>query len=237
MEYMVNLEQFYGPMDLLLYLIEKNEMSIYDIPISLITDQYMDYIQTTEHINLDQLGDFLVMASYLLNLKSQMLLPDPAGEAETDEETPDPREELAQKLADYKRFKLAAEMLGERLSDDYPQIFYRHGSTTLPEPEGELSASPKSLHTAYLRLKQNRSGQDEYKIPQDDINVSEKMTEIERKLKLAGRPVYFFELCHRDFSRREIVALFLALLELIRLDKVTAWQEKRFGEIRMVIRC
>lgn len=237
MEYMVNLEQFYGPMDLLLYLIEKNEMNIYDIPIALITDQYMDYIRATEHIDLDQLGEFLVMASYLLNLKSKMLLPDPVEPSEADQESPDPREELVNKLVDYKRFKLAAELLGERLSDDYPRIFYRHGSTVLPEPESELSATPRSLHRVYVRLLQDMLAQDKYQIPQGDINVGEKMSEIEHKLKLAGRPVHFLELCHRDLGRREILALFLALLELIRLGKVTALQEKRFGEIRMVIKC
>lgn len=237
MDYMVNLEQFYGPLDLLLYLIEKNEMNIYDISIALITDQYMDYMQTTEQIDLDQLGDFLVMASYLLNLKSQMLLPGPADESEADEENLDPREELINKLVEYKRFKLAAELLGARLNEDYPRIFYRHGSTDLPEPEGEFSASAKSLQKAYIRLLEELVEQERYQIPQGDINVGEKMAEIQQRLELAGRPVYFFELCSQASSRREILATFLALLELIRLHKVTAIQEQRFGEIRMVIKC
>lgn len=238
MEYMVNLEQFYGPLDLLLYLIEKNEMNIYDIPIALITDQYMDYIQEAGNIDLDHLGDFLVMASYLLNLKSQMLLPAPVEETEKeDEEIADPREELINKLLEYKRFKLAAGLLGERLNDDFPQVFFRHGVSDLPEPEGELSASIKSLQKAYLRLVEEQLIQKQYQIPQGDINVGEKMAEIQQMLEIANRPISFYELYSQASSRREILATFLALLELIRLHKVAAVQEQRFGEIRMVRKC
>ncbi len=237
MDYMVNLEQFYGPLDLLLYLIEKNEMNIYDISISLITDQYMDYIQATGNIDLDQLGDFLVMASYLLNLKSQMLLPGPVDDTDKDEEILDPREELINKLLEYKRFKQAAQMLGSRLNDDYPRIFFRHGGADLPDPEKEISASVKSLQKAYLRLIEEHLLPDPYQIPQGDINVSEKMAEIQQRLELATRPISFFELYNHTSSRREILATFLALLELIRIHKVTAMQEQRFGEIRMVIKC
>ncbi len=237
MDYIVNLEHFYGPLDLLLYLIERNEMNIYDIPIAAIADQYMDYIQASGNIDLDQLGDFLVMAAYLLNLKSQMLLPSPVEENEPEEENLDPREELVKRLIEYKRFKLAAEMLAARLNDDYPQIFFRDGAVELPTAEETFSASVKSLQNAYLRLMEEQFLPEPYQVPQGDINVSEKMTEIQQLLELAGRPVYFYELYQAAASRREIVASFMALLELIRLNKVVALQDKRFGEIRMVIKC
>lgn len=232
MDYMVNLEQFYGPLDLLLYLIEKNEMNIYDISISLITDQYMEYITGSTHIDLDQLGDFLVMASYLLNLKSQVLLPG-KNETETgEEEEEDPRQELIHKLLAYKRFKKAAEWLSGRITDEYPRIFFRYGQADLPQPEAEITANAKTLYNAYMRLLENKLNEARYEIPQGDVNVAAKMDEILQRLQ-HGRMLTFQELYADASQRREILASFLALLELIRLNKVIAKQEQRFGEIKL----
>ncbi len=232
MDYMVNLEQFYGPLDLLLYLVEKNEMNIYDISIALITDQYMDYIAGSANIDLDQLGDFLVMASYLLNLKSRILLPGSSENEAEDEEELDPRQELIHKLVAYKRYKKAAELLSQRLTDDYPRIFFRCGEVDLPQPEAEIAAHAKTLYTAYLRLIENRLTEAKYQLPQGDVNVAAKMDEILQRLQ-NGRVLSFHELYTDGMQRREIMASFLALLELIRLNKVEARQEKRFGEIKL----
>lgn len=231
MDYMVNLEQFYGPLDLLLYLIEKNEMNIYDVSIALITDQYMDYIAGTKHIDLDQLGDFLVMASYLLNLKSQILLPASENDEEAEEEL-DPRQVLINKLLEYKRYKKAAELLSLRLTDEYPRIFFRYGQVDLPDPEVEITAHAKTLYTVYLRLIENKLTEAKFQLPQGDVNVAAKMNEILQRLK-NGRVLSFHELYADAMSRREIMASFLALLELIRLNKVEARQEERFGEIKL----
>lgn len=230
MDYMVNLEQFYGPLDLLLYLVEKNEMNIYDISISLITDQYLEYITDTNHIDLDQLGDFLVMASYLLNLKSQLLLPGSRESEEGEEEEVDPRQELIQKLLAYKRYKKAAEWLSTRMTDDYPRIFFRDGQEELPQPDAEITASTKALYSAYIRLLENQLIEAPYEIPQGDVNVTVKMEEIMQRLQQMGN-TSFQELLAGVAQRREILASFLALLELIRLNKVQARQEDRFGEI------
>lgn len=235
MNYMVNLEQFYGPLDLLLYLIEKNEMNIYDISIALITDQYIDFIAGSAHIDLDQLGDFLVMASYLLNLKSQMLLPGAVENEAGEDEELDPRQELIHKLLEYKRFKKAAELLSLRLTDEYPRLFFRYGQVDLPHPEAEITAHAKTLHTAYLRLLEHRLTEAKYQLPKGDVNVAAKMEEILQRLQ-NGRRVNFHELYPDGRQRREILASFLALLELIRLNKVEARQEKRFGEIKIWIR-
>ncbi len=232
MDYMVNLEQFYGPLDLLLYLIEKNEMNIYDISIALITDQYIDFIAGSAHIDLDQLGDFLVMASYLLNLKSQMLLPGAAEDETGEEEELDPRQQLIHKLLEYKRFKKAAELLSLRLTDDQPRIFFRYGQVDLPHPEVEITAHAKTLHAVYLRLLETKLADARYQLPTGDVNVAAKMEEILQRLQ-NGKIVSFHELYSDARQRREILASFLALLELIRLNKVEARQEKRFGEIKL----
>lgn len=230
MDYMVNLEQFYGPLDLLLYLVEKNEMNIYDISISLITDQYLEYITDSKQIDLDQLGDFLVMASYLLNLKSQLLLPGSRESEAGEEEETDPRQELVQKLLAYKRYKKAAEWLSLRMTDDYPRIFFRDGQEELSQPDAEITASTKALCSAYVRLLESKLIEARYEIPQGDINVAAKMEEIMQRLQQMGN-TSFQELLAGVSQRREILASFLALLELIRLNKVQARQEERFGEI------
>ena len=126
MSYIVELEVFHGPLDLLLFLIEKNEVDIYDIPIAEITEQYLVYIQDAKAINIERLGDFLILASYLLNLKSKMLLPQhKLDEMENDPEAEeDPRDELIAKLLEYKKFKEAARYLSS-LQKESPEVFLR----------------------------------------------------------------------------------------------------------------
>ena len=233
MDYVVNLEQFYGPLDLLLYLVEKNEMNIYDISITSITDQYVEYIDGSELIDLDQIGDFLMMVSYLLSLKARMLLPGGAPDEEEAAEL-DPREELIHKLLAYKRFKKVAELLMVRLNDDYPRAFFRHGQTDMLS-RLEIAASPQSLLKAYWRLFDNGLVTDGYEIPTGDVNVAHKMEEIMQRLQLI-KESSFQELCGAVKQRREILANFLAVLELIRLNQVEAIQDRRFGEIMLRVR-
>jgi segregation and condensation protein A len=233
MAYVVNLEQFYGPLDLLLYLVEKNEMNIYDISIALITDQYIAFIAGSEFVDLDQIGDFLMMASYLLSLKSRMLLP--GANTEEDEAEPDPREELIHKLIAYKRFKKAAELLTMRLDYDYPRAYFRHGQVDLPGSQMEMAAVPQTLFKAYLRLIDKNITIAGYEIPMGDVNVANKMDEIMQRLQ-NGKIVSFQELCSTAKQRREILANFLAILELIRQNRVEAVQDRRFGEIKLRVR-
>jgi len=233
-DYVVNLEQFYGPLDLLLYLVEKNEMNIYDISITSITDQYMDYIAASALMDLDQIGDFLMMASYLLSLKARMLLPGGAPDEEEAAEL-DPREELIHKLIAYKRFKKAAELLMMRLNNDYPRAFFRHGQVDMIDSKLKIAASPQSLLKAYWRLFDNSMVTGRYEIPTDDVNVAHKMEEIMERL-LRIKTSSFQELCGAVKQRREILANFLAVLELIRLNRVEAIQDRRFGEIILRVR-
>lgn len=234
MAYVVNLEQFYGPLDLLLYLVEKNEMNIYDISIALITDQYMEFIAGSGFIDLDQIGDFLMMASYLLSLKSRMLLPGATPDEEDAAES-DPREDLIHKLIAYKRFKKAAELLAMRLNDDYSRAFFRHGQVDLPGSQMEIAASPQTLFRTYLRLIDNNITIAGYEIPMGDVNVAHKMDEIMQRLQTV-KILSFHELCSTVKQRREILANFLAVLELIRLNRVEAVQDRRFGEIKLRVR-
>lgn len=233
MDYVVNLEHFYGPLDLLLYLVEKNEMNIYDIPIAIITDQYMDYITGSGNIDLDQIGDFLMMASYLLSLKARMLLPGKPDEEE--EEEADLRQDLVSKLIAYKRFKKAAELLALRLNEDYPRPFFRLGQAEMIQPAKEVTASVQSLLKAYLRLLDGEVDWAGYDIPLGDVNVAAKIEEIMQHLQFAGKSS-FQDLIAGYKQRREILAGFLAILELIRMSRIEAVQETRFGEILLKVR-
>ncbi|MDD4801402.1 MAG: segregation/condensation protein A [Syntrophomonas sp.] len=236
MGYLVNLEEFYGPLDLLLYLIEKDQIDIYDIPIAMIADQYIDFIKSSRDINLDQVSDFLIMASYLLNLKSRLLLPDLAGEEDADIEPADPREELVYRLLEYKKYKLAAELLAVRFNDDINRVYFRAGQSEPEWRDKDISSSLKSLLRAWHEVLQKRTIQVEYNIPQSDINILEMMDAILLVLPKDGQKFSFEEIYANASTRREILAYFLALLELIRLQKVEAIQEKKFGEIRLFIR-
>ena len=237
MDYVVNLEQFYGPLDLLLYLVEKSEMNIYDIPIAVITDQYLEYITDSGRIDLDQIGDFLVMASYLLSLKSRMLLPGRAEQADEgeEEEIVDPRAELANRLIAYKQVKQAAELLAQRLNEDYPRAFFRRGTAEEMAGAGEMAASPQTLLRAYLRLLEDDTDIEGYRIPREDVNVAWKMEEIMERLQAVGESD-FTTLCGAYRRRREFLAGFLAILELIRLNRIEAMQDTRFGEIKLRVR-
>ncbi len=235
MAYIVDLEKFYGPLELLLYLVEKNEMDIYDIPVAEITRQYMAFLEENGRIDLESLGDFLVMASFLLNLKSRLLLPVRSTPAETlEEEGPgmlaDPREELVRMLLEYKRFKLAADHLASRQAGEGVRVFFRE-SSQLPEAGEELSASVKTLARALKQLLNRDTAEEVFYYQVSDIDVGEKMQDIMSYLsRLKGRGD-FQALITQSGSRRESAAFFLALLELVRMNKVEAEQDEAFGGI------
>lgn len=233
MEYLVDLEAFHGPLDLLLYLVEKNQVDIYDIPIAVISEQYMEYLQTSGGFDLERLGDFLLMASYLLNLKSKLLLPSSIIEVDEEEEVPDPRQELVEKLLAYKRFKEVAGWLQDRQSGTGERIFYREEQLA-GESRGELVVDLRSLVKAYkAALKDISENTDAYQLPRGDVNVSEKMEEIMERLQRIPKGIVFQNLFIGIVSRREALALFLALLELIRLQQVEAIQGNPFGDIEV----
>jgi len=235
MSYLVNLDKFYGPLDLLLYLLEKEEMDIYDIPIALIADQYLDYVYTTGPIDLDNIGDFLIMASYLLNLKSRMLLPGLI-EEDGDSDISDPREELVNRIMEYKQFKQAGEFLAARYNEDINRVFFRNGLNEIEWPDREVSSSMNVLVRAWFSVMERTTEEMEYGLPQSDINISEKMDIILRILPANGTTVVFQDFYAGGGVRSEALGYFLALLELIRMQKVDAYQEERFGDIKLCLR-
>ncbi|MDD3023933.1 MAG: segregation/condensation protein A [Syntrophomonadaceae bacterium] len=234
--YVVDLETFHGPLDLLLYLIEENELDIYDIPIAEISDQYLNYLQTSGDFDLEKMGEFLIMASYLLNLKSKMLLPVSPIVEEQEGELIDPRQELVQRLLDYKKYKNAAEYLQKKHNGDIERVFYRSTSGEY-QSNSEITVAVAMLFRAYQTLLRdyNKNGEG-YQLPQGDINIADKMEEVLNLLQQKPEGLVFQDLFSAVKNLREALALFLALLELIKLRRVQALQDQAFGEIIVFLR-
>lgn len=236
MSYVVALEAFHGPLDLLLYMIEESQLDIYDIPVAVITEQYLTHLEQTGDWDLDRLGDFLIMASYLVNLKSRLLLPRKSPQAEDHEESGlDPREELVQKLLAYKNYRQAAQHLAKREQGEIERVFYRE----LPhkQPEEELIVDVKSLVLAYRSLR-NRIKYKQYQveIPAGDVDIEPKMNHLVKLLRqFPTDGLAFSELSALAADRRELLAYFLALLELLRRHTVKAVQPEHSADIRIYL--
>lgn len=231
--YQVRLETFTGPLDLLLHLIKKNEINIYDIPIALITQQYLEYLKLMKTLNLAVAGEFLVMAATLVQIKSRMLLPQDH-EAGDEEEGPDPREELVRRLLEYKQFKEAASRLWAR-EREWREMFARESETAAGPPNPEMALEGltlfdlvEALQTVLARVPPERF----LEITPDTITIQDRMTAI---LETLGRQesVTFSALFEGVASRLVIIVTFLALLELVRLSLVRVFQGETFGPIRL----
>lgn len=231
MPYEIKLEVFEGPLDLLLFLIQKNEVSITDIPISLITAQYLETLDLLKSLNLDVAGEYLVMAAYLTHIKSQMLLP-----VNEDEDSPeaaeDPRDELVAHLLEYKRYKEAAMNLGATAMLDR-EVFLRDASeevADLPRSQQPLSVGLHDLLEALKGVLNRTSRRDLIEIQPDRLSVKDKMNEILESLKNRDW-LTFGSLFRDDVSRLNVITTLLALLELIKLQLVRAYQDAPFGTI------
>jgi segregation and condensation protein A len=231
-DYKVKLEIFEGPMDLLLHLIRKNEVDIFDIPISLITDQYLGYLDIMKGLNINLAGDFLVIASTLIHIKSRMLLPDLG--KETAEED-DPRLEIARPLLEYMQLKEAATELGERKLLDRDVFKRQLTNDYISQFQGEdvpLEANIFQLMDAFKRIIEQRAPDAELTFAAEEWSVKERMTYIMNKLK-AQTAVFFAELFKGDISLAELVATFLALLELVHAGLVRIFQPGADKDIRL----
>ncbi len=236
MQYQVKLDIFEGPLDLLLYLIKKNEVDIYDIPMALITGQYLQYLELMKELNLDIAGEFLVMASTLIKIKSQMLLPPVEGEGEGEDET-DPRAELMEHLLEYQRYKEAAHQLVTRelLEKD---IFKRPQTEDPGEAKVDgdmlIEASLFDLVDALRKVIERKDlPEDIMGVAVEKMTVRDKIVSILRQLKETPQLV-FQSLFDPLVTRFEIVVTFLAVLELIRLRAIRVFQVQPYGEIRIV---
>jgi segregation and condensation protein A len=234
--YSIKVEAFEGPLDLLLHLIKKNELDIYNIPIASITRQYLEYLELMRELNLDVAGDFLVMASTLLQIKSRTLLPAYLNEEAGEEEEEDPRAELVRRLLEYQRYKDAADRLagGELLGRD---VFAR--KFVAPELAESEPADPPlevelfELIEAFQRVLAKVPEGSIHEVITERISVADRINEILSRLE--GRESIAFDDLFVDFLTREyVIATFLAILELCKLRLVNVVQMQSFGSIWIV---
>lgn len=230
----VKLNVYDGPLDLLLDLIKKNEMDIYDINITEITSQYLGYLAQMRELDLEVAGEFIVIAATLIYIKSKMLLP-PA-EEDLEQETGDPRTELVQKLLEYQAFKEAARELGF-LESERGKVFTRQISdyylTDLdPDETGidTFSANLYDLLSAFQNAMSRYGRKDMHEIFEETISIEEKIAEIQMMLN-ETKKVYFSQLFDENTTRNELIATFLALLEIVRTRFARVKQDKAYGEI------
>ncbi len=230
-DYRVNLEIFAGPLDLLLYLVRKEEVDIYDIPIAKITDQYLSYIEMLKSLNIDLAGDFLVMAATLMEIKSAMLLPKASPEQLADDDLADPGAELIRQLLEYKKFKDAANLLNAA-ADEHRQRFSRPDAVIellKPEAEPQLDIEQVSvwdlLEAFDAICRATGAGRDIRHI-KDDTPIDLYQIEVLHRLQTEGS-MTFERIFESKRSRVVMIGLFLALLELIREKLV--WAESAKG--------
>ncbi len=232
----VHLENFEGPLDLLVHLIRKNEVSVYDIPIALITTQYLEMIALLQEMNLDVAGEFLVMAATLIHIKSKMLLPRPETAAGVDgEEAEDPRDALMRRLLEHQKFKAAAELLHEReqvRSAQWGRPDERVAKLAGDDYEPELEVDLFSLLTAFQAVVQRAKQRPRVLLPPEQIPVEVRIEQLLERLS-ETEACGFEELFADVEDRSGLIVTFLALLEMIRLKLVRVFQAGSFGPIRV----
>lgn len=235
MSYKIRLDMFEGPLDLLLHLIKEEEFNIYDIPIMRITEQYLEYLNLMELLDLEVAGDFLVVAATLMQIKSRMLLPPDPGAQE--EEEADPREELVRRLLEYKAYKEAAGRL-RGFETERNRVFVRpaagwENTAGSGEPAGVFSeVSLFELISALAKVIGNLPKEVFHQVIKDEFTVAEKIHEIFHEL--VSRPMVRFSHFFRKAGNKvEAITTFLAILELVRLKEITVRQSDRFGEIEI----
>ena len=225
-QYKVKLSMFEGPLDLLLYLIRKEEVSIYDIPIARITEQYLEYLNAMQQLDIGVAGEFLVMAATLIHIKTQMLLPrDPDA---IEEETEDPRSELVYQLLEHQKFKGAANVLHQRAMME--AAAFTRASMDEDTDNPEIAATVFQLFEVFKEVMDRRRAISEIEIVRDEMTMAEKIAEIKLMLddqtEVSARALF-----ERAVSRREMVLIFLAVLEMVKELVVRLTQSETFGDI------
>lgn len=235
--YHVELEIYEGPLELLYRLVEQQKIDIWDIPIARITEQYLAYLETLKQLNIDIAAEFIVMAARLLHIKARMLLPkDPE---QGDEEDEDPRLDLATSLFEYKLFKEAAHELARMAEGRWglyprPEAFRpKPGRIEYKDPAGGIGIA--DLARAFQRILEGYKPPKEIPVPRAKVDVAVRVAEL-RQFFARKKRVRFERLFHRSASRPEVIATFLALLELVRQGLVIARQEGPFAPIMVEVR-
>jgi len=233
MGYEIKLDIFEGPLDLLLYLIKKNEIDIYNIPMAVITEQYLEHLEVLKSLNLDLAGEYLVMASTLIHVKSRMLLPVEAEGGETEEA--DPRADLVRQLLEYQAFKEAALTLDRRIllgRDVFKREARPELEKTAEDDEDLVELDVFALVAAFQRIAANLRKEDIMEIETEKMSLSDMIHEIMERLG-EERDVSFMDLIGESPTRKRIIYTLLALLELVKIRLVRAFQAGPFGPIRI----
>jgi segregation and condensation protein A len=224
----LQLGEFAGPLDLLLFLIKQEQANIFDIPIARITDEYLRYIRLMKTFDIAVAGDFLVMATTLIEIKSKMLLPrDPLAE-EAEEELEDPREALVRQLLEHQKFKSAAQMLWTKITVE--QSIFPRGRIETDENNSEVSATVFDLLNVFQKIMSRQKEEIQLEIEREEMTLAEMLRSMREKISKAKR-LNLNEFFAGISSKRELVLAFLAVLELVKTSSVNLVQEKVFGEI------
>lgn len=231
----IHLQQYEGPLDLLLDLIRKQQIDIRDIPIATITAQYLEYMEKARELDIDLGAEFVYMAATLIHIKSKMLLPrDPELGAEPAEE--DPRQELVKSLLEHERFKNAAEMLQQkRLIEEnvwsHPQI----KSFFAEDDDPGLNVTLFDLVKAFGEVLERAKNRPILEVTSEDVSVADMVLYLQSLFLERGKeePVFILQVLERQRSRRSMIALFLAVLEMIKIQAVVVCQKELFGEIAL----
>lgn len=239
MEYHVKIEAFEGPLDLLLHLINRLEIDIYDIPVAEVTEQYMNYIRTMKELELDVASEYLVMAATLLAIKSKMLLPSDQNHLEEEfelEMEEDPREELVEKLIEYRKYKEAAFEF-KKLEEERGLMYTKPPSdlstfSTEHDEKLDFNVTIYDMIGAYQKLLRRKKLQKptKTKIARQEISIEESMDHILAELKKSRKKRSFFDF-FPTYEREQIVVTFLAMLELMKRGKIIVQQERNFSNI------
>src|SRR5689334_1405463 len=220
------LGEFEGPLDLLLHLIRQEQVSIYDIPVARITDEYLRYLRVMQEMDIAVAGDFLVMAATLIELKTKMLLPrDPTAPPEEED---DPRSELVNQLLEYQKYKAAAQMLWSRATVE--QAVFTRAEIETDKNNPEVAVGLFDLLTVFQKILARHKEEVLMEIEREEVTMAEMIERLRNMIRSAGELnlVAFFE---RAQSRRELVVAFLSVLELVRMAEISLTQPETFGEI------
>jgi segregation and condensation protein A len=232
----VRVPVFEGPLDLLLHLINRQQIDIYNIPIARITSQYLDYLALLEQFNLEVAGEFLVMAATLLEIKSKLLLPRAAAVGDEDEDSVDPRAALVERLLEYRKYQEAAATLSERA--EFQRWVFSRSLLGQGEDEGGYlmlnAASAFDLWAAVQRVLERAQESPVAELRRPRVTVAMKIAQIAARLREAGdEGVDFLDLFPDLVTRIEVIVTFLAVLEMIRRQAIRVLQKRAFGDIRI----
>lgn len=225
----IRLDSFEGPLDLLLHLIKREEVDIWNIPIARITEQYLDYLQVMKDLNINLAGEWLVMAATLIYIKSRMLLPpDPVAATDSVEEE-DPRKELVYQLLEHQKFKNAAQMLYTR-EEVENAVWNKPPKEVLEDGKEVVAVTLFDLLKAFSEVVKRFESLAQMEMDQEEVTIEQKLLEV-RRLLLVHDTILFSSFFHQTMSKRHLIVTFLALLELVRLHEVWLYQKKAFDDI------